>query len=476
MLRVIWKYEWKQWALRPAFLTGVLFLAVLLGYALYYGKLATDAHSAQVAEALAEEERGFALKKARLDSLNRGILGEVPSYESPDNPLVAGQFQGSGRSAGRFPGPLGAVALGQTDVHPALVKANVTGNSEVVSLRNPAHQNMGPFDANFALVFFLPLFVLAFSYNLVSAERESGALQLLSAQTASFWRIFIWKLVFRWLLLTAAVWLALGASMAIWGIPVLSTPTLWLFGGVALYSLFWFTLAIWVNFLGKNSSFNAIALLGCWLLFVLVIPQLATALASAIHPAPSRATMVNELRALDRQLEAEKKALLDAWYRNHPEVVRKPESEMEWEDYWREDFLFAAYSDSLQQRIRNRYDQSAQTLQALTSRLRFASPASLLYDFVTELSGTHARQTQDFAVQRTAFQQAYAAFFREKFLNGEKMTLADYDQIPAFNPDPGTGYPRSGNLAGILVFCGAALAFTAAGLRRREGIGHTLGV
>ena len=459
MLRTIWTYEWKQWATRRSFLIGVGGLTLLLGYSLYFGRQTADAQLARIEAAMQAEDASFALKKARLDSLQKGLLSpDLPGYQRPDNPLAAGQFYGSGRSAATKPSPLAPLAIGQSDISPILVKATVVSQAEERSLQNPAHQSLGPFDANFVLTFFLPLFVLAFSFNLVSGERESGVLRLMSAQSADFGSLFTARLLFRWGLLSAAVLLALGLGMVMWNIPLVSPATPSLVAGVLLYSLFWFVLALAINFLNKSSSFNAIALLGCWLLLVAVIPQISSALASTLKQVPSRATMVNELRSLEESFGSQRDSLLNSWYQAHPEVVRKTESDMTWEDYWREDFIIAPYTDSLSRAVVARYEEAAREQQAFASNLRMLSPATVLYDLLTTLSGTHPSHAEAFRQGSRAFQQRYGQFFRDKFLNGEPMTLADYDAIPVFTPGNSARAGSTGNLAALVTYCLAAIA------------------
>ena len=74
--------------------------------------------------------------------------------------------------------PLTPLALGQSDLYTNRAEVSIGNNnyfSHVLDnddLANPVSQLIGQFDVSFVLVWLVPLVIIAFSYNVVSAERE----------------------------------------------------------------------------------------------------------------------------------------------------------------------------------------------------------------------------------------------------------------------------------------------------------------
>ena len=73
--------------------------------------------------------------------------------------------------------PLNSLAIGQRDVNPSIQSVTIRGlegQKYDAELNNPNNLLSGNIDFSFVLIYLFPLLIIAFSYNLVSEEKESG--------------------------------------------------------------------------------------------------------------------------------------------------------------------------------------------------------------------------------------------------------------------------------------------------------------
>ena len=140
---------------------------------------------------------------------------------------------------------------------------------------NPVQLLFGNFDLAFVIIYILPLLIIAFSFNILSKEKELGTLRLLGAQPVSvaMWllqkmtiRYFVFTLITIFMLLISAVLFSTGGFSSFDGLLGLCLI-------VAGYILFWFVIAYIINIKINNSSKNALTLIGTWLLIVMILPR-----------------------------------------------------------------------------------------------------------------------------------------------------------------------------------------------------------
>ena len=191
---------------------------------------------------------------------------------------------------------------------------------------NPLNLLAGRFDLAFVFVFLFPLLILALSYNILSAEKEGGTLQLTMANSAvGLRRYVVGKVLAR---LSVILVFAVGFSLlgfVLSGVNFADENAifrllLWI-AAVALYALFWFALAVLVNSFNFSSATNAVVLAGIWVLLVVVVPSLLHVAASAFYPVPSRLEFVAKVREADNQTRSAGEKLLSQYYGDHPELV-----------------------------------------------------------------------------------------------------------------------------------------------------------
>ena len=208
-------------------------------------------------------------------------------------------------------------------------------------LDNPTNLLAGSFDVAFVIVFLYPLLILALGYNLLSGEKESGTLALTLAQPISLTRLATAKILARGgvvLALTTVLTLVAAVAAGVdLGTPGALSSLASYFGVIAVYGLFWFSLALLVNAFGRASATNVVILAGAWLTLALIIPSATALVATTLYPVPSRVEMIQAMRVAGREASERGSQLLGAYFADHPELA--PEGAVDLGDYYSRKFV-----------------------------------------------------------------------------------------------------------------------------------------
>jgi ABC-2 type transport system permease protein len=414
----------------------------------------------------------------RLDSLRADLRARsadttpIAAFGDPRSPYTAGTTMAR-RWVVLPTAPLGPVAAGQSDLFPTYYRVSILAHETLFTneeLDHPANLLAGRFDLAFVVVFLFPLLVIALSYNVLSAEREQGTLRLVLAQPVTLRTVLLGKLAARAaVLLLAAVVLVLAGALAAGVAPLAPGAAAGLALAVLLvvaYGLVWFALALLVNVVGRSSAANAMALLGCWLAAVVLVPSLLAAGVAALYPAPSRVELVQARREASRAATARGAQLLAAYMQDHPELVSGPV------DGANAQLRALAVQDDVDRAVApvtRRFEAQLARQQAAVARLEVLSPALLAHDALTALAGTDAGRLRRFGAAAADHSLRLRAYWSPLVARGARITSADVDRIPPFAWDASAGAaPTRVALAAALrlLLLTAALALAALGSRR----------
>jgi len=145
------------------------------------------------------------------------------------------------------------------------------------------------------LVFLFPLIIVAFCYNLISEEEESGRWKLLSVQSSNLTKLLDSKLIIRFFAVSA-VYLILLLIAVLWiQIPFDLNLLLFALAGW-LYLIFWFMLCRWIISFRKTSAQNALLLLTVWVGINFIIPMSSNIIIQKIFPVQESLKAVMEQR------------------------------------------------------------------------------------------------------------------------------------------------------------------------------------
>ncbi|UAB80014.1 DUF3526 domain-containing protein [Marixanthomonas sp. SCSIO 43207] len=439
-------YEIKQ-LLRSRWLQVFsVLLLILFGFAIYNGVQRQEKRQADLTAAKAEMNREYTSLYNKLDSLEQGY--EVsPSWVN--RPLPVGNFYP--RVAAIPSGSLTFSATGQSDIFSNFKQPTFTYGDlieEFTEMTSPVQLLFGSFDLAFVIVYLLPLLIIAFSYNVLSAERENGTLRLLGSQSISLRGWLFQKLLIRffWLAILVLVSITLVllflASSAFSDIGILLS----LYGLILGYMLFWFALAFLINLWVGTSAKNAVSLLGFWIFFVLLVPSILNQLGTTLYPMPSRTLLINEVRALQADVTKRQDEILDNYLRDHPELALNDSTQTR-TFYHKYVASQKVLRDELQPTV-NKYNAQLQKQQEWVGRFKWLSPAVITQESLNQMAGTATQDYENFRRQVADFSKEWRNHFMPFVYNNDEFTKADIENLPNFNYEP---LPRT-SIAPLIIF------------------------
>jgi ABC-2 type transport system permease protein len=466
MLWSVIRVEWLSLIRERAAWAVLALFALAVGYGALGGGLFVSGERRAI-QAIALEE------SARMTRLREELAGiaagaQVRHVADPRSPLIVGRELGR-RAATLPPGPLAPVSIGQRDLLPHTMfvtsQARLADEGADGDGSSPARQMSGAFDLAFVLVFLLPLVIIALTYDLLSGERERGTLELVLSQPVSLASFVLGKAIQRAGFLVFVV-LALGLlGPALGGGHLLAEGgplRVALYAGLLVsYSVFWFAASVFVNAWGRSSAGNALSLVGLWLGLVVVVPGLVSVAVDAIHPQPSRVTLVNLAREAASEAEA-KASVLEG---DHGKDAARASD--------RTARRALEVQEDLERRVLpvvEAFGQQLSRQQGLVDQLRFVSPAIVLHEGLNEVAGSGVARHRHFAEQVDRFHEEYKRFFFERIRRGAELGPADYDAMPRFEhreePASAVAGRVGAGVLGLLLPAAGLLILAVAGLRR----------
>ncbi len=463
------KYEWLQ-LLRDKWVATLLiiFIALCL-FAANNGSKKVALRQAEVEASLAVMNAADSDFKANIDSVERG-LKTVEPWLNPRRLNFIGNR--APRVAAMQPAPLAFLSTGQSDLFTHTIKPTLYGESYVLSfseLSNPVQLMFGSFDLAFVLIYLLPLLVLAFSYNLLSSEKEQGSLRLTLAQPVSLFAWLFNKMILRFFIMTTIVTTSLILALVISGIPIVKvfSSVLLIVALVTLYIFFWFTVSLIVNAFGRSSGTNAVTIISFWVVLVLLLPAAISQLANSLYPVPSRINMIHEMRIAKSEAEKVADTILSSYYRDHPELAQRDTTIQNQYQFYLGYFASQDVVKKSVAPVLEEYQTKLSAQQQFIESFRFISPSLLLQNALNDVAGTSSRYYESYRNQVVAFAEEWRAYFLPRMFNNEWMTKVDFEKLPSFTFHyDQVDSTRSTDTVGLLFF--AVLTFVISSLVYRN--------
>ena len=233
--------------------------------------------------------------------------------------------------------PINSLAIGQRDVNPSIQSLTIRGlegqkyDSE---LNNPSNLLLGNIDFSFVLVYLFPLLIIAFTYNIISEEKESGIWKIVATQSDNIFLYIIKLFYIRILSLIALVTII--TFIAIFLLNITFDKSLFTFYIISiLYLLFWFSVCFFIVSLQKNSNFNAVILLTIWLFLIIILPTTINSHIVNKYPVPEALELTLKQRnAYHEKWDMDKKVTLDKFYAHYPQFKSYPLPDTEFSWLW----------------------------------------------------------------------------------------------------------------------------------------------
>lgn len=454
MINNIYQLEFKLFFSNKAARFGIMILLISGFCSLYLGKQFIAKQQA-VIEKAGKMQQEHKYKNVKYFGKDLGLL------------LYYNKF-----SMASIPDNWAAFANGQRDINPYLISVTMLGLEGQLydtDLNNPSTLLLGNMDMAFVFVFLFPLVIIAFTYNVLSAEQESGVWGLIRSQSKVPLRV-IWRklvvriivifIVFLILMLSAAIYLGLKPDLRF--LLVLSL--------ISLYLLFWFSLSFWVVSRGKSSSFNAVALIAFWVAFNIISPAVLNVWLTKKYPVPEALeNVVKQREGYHEKWDLDKRVTMDKFYSHYPQFKDYPfPSDLTFSWYW--------YYAMQQMGDDDAASSAARITEKLNQRQHFTQIATLLLPGIqtqsglNELSGTDLQNHTGFLNALRAYHEKVRLFFYPLIFKNSKVEAIDWKPFKIEHYKDHTPEKVWQNLLSLIVFSILPVVFGIYNFRKKTNL------
>jgi ABC-2 type transport system permease protein len=411
----------------------IISIALLFAFSTFNGKKNVTKRLNDISTVQENFYKKDSLMLTTLIKIENGEKTDIPYWQLPSEPMTIGRRYP--RLATMQPETLSFLATGQSDMYTHFKSPTVYGNNfalDYSEMVNPTQLLFGSFDLAFVIIYILPLLIIAFTFNILSKEKELGTLKLLVAQPISVINWLLQKITIRYLLFTIITLVVLLISISFFSSNAFNDidNLLGLCALISGYIFFWFTVAYLVNIKINDSSKNALTLIGVWLLIVMVLPAAVNQIGNSLYPTPSRLKMINQIRLIKKENEEKQNDIMSEYLRNHPELARENDNEKF--GFWHNYFASEKVMEEKTKPLLAQYDLQLKKQQNLTRMFKFVSPAILMQQSLNNIAGTSEKHYNDYKKQVFEFSNTWRDYLVPMLFKHEKFTVKNYKELPTF--------------------------------------------
>jgi ABC-2 type transport system permease protein len=315
--------------------------------------------------------------------------------------------------------PLAALSIGQRDINPSLLSVNIRNLEEQkynTELHNPAFQLLGNMDFSFVLIYLFPLVIIAFCFNVISEEKESGIWKLICNQSKKPYRLVLQKLGIRFVVMLTLLLMILGIAQIYLQIPFTASWILFCIVSI-LYVLFWFTLSAWIITFKKNSNQNALILLAIWIILAVILPATANAIVTKSYPTNEAFEALIESRdGYHRKWDLEKEPTIEKFKKHYPqlsEFQHPKDKDFSWLWY----FAMQQMGDDEAQKSVSQFKEKLQQRIAMSNNIGYFFPTVHTQLLFNSLSQSDLTNQLEFWEAIEHFHEQKRLYFYPKIFN-----------------------------------------------------------
>lgn len=329
--------------------------------------------------------------------------------------------------------PLAHFSLGQSDLYPRRSEANLWSRADSLfqreDLQSPLTLASGRFDLSFVVIAIVPLIIIIGCFDIVSSDRVSGRLALLSVQAGG-----LKTLIIRRLAVCGAILCILIVALFIWGL-ITSSPLLLLLLWcilASLYLVFWLLLSAALGLQSQPPDIQAVRLIAIWLLLVFVLPAGINRLADVLSPLPVKSTFVSMVREAEILADKEAQILAETYLSDHPELVNH---DVEDNSNWMKTYLpvqraieqrtAKVLADNETQRKRSHF---------VTHVLQYLSPAAVLQITLSDVAGTGPEHQAAYVTSAQNYQSLLLQQLTHAQFKQIQFSAEEIEALPRFTP------------------------------------------
>jgi len=420
MKKSIYNLEFKLFFRNSSSWIGIIVLLITGFAGLYFGKTFIDNQQAVI------EKAAILQKKNTLSNID---------HFGKDIGLL---FYHNKFSFANAPNAWAAFANGQRDINPYLISVTMLGLEGQIydtDINNPVSLLLGNMDLSFVFIFLFPLVIIAFTYNLLSEQKESGVWSLLRAQTNQSFQVIWQKFLVRVAVIFSVALLLLFVAILYLHLPVdfifFSITTLIIF-----YLAFWFTVSFFVISLAKSSNFNASALVAVWVLICIVIPASLNLFLTRKYPVPEALqNVINQREGYHEKWDVAKEVTMKPFFEHYPELKKYPfpkDKSFSW--FWY--YAMQQMGDDQAIASRRAIENKLAARQRFTNTLAFFFPTIQTQLGINNMAGSDLNTHLDFQqAVRKYHEQIRLHFYPGIFLNKaiDSTDIKDY-KLEKYSP------------------------------------------
>lgn len=233
--------------------------------------------------------------------------------------------------------PINGLSIGQRDVNPSIQSLTIRGleaQKYDADLNNPTNLLLGNIDFSFVLIFLFPLIIIAFTYNIISEEKESGTWRIVAIQSKNLFLYVLQLFFIRFIGVIVVLFFILLLSVFFLKIPLESI--FFSFVGISLlYILCWFGICFWVASLQKSSNANAVILLSIWIVLIIILPASLNNYLVNKYPVPEAlSTTLKQRKGYHEKWDTDKTQTMNRFYAHYPQFKQFPLPDKEFSWLW----------------------------------------------------------------------------------------------------------------------------------------------
>ena len=330
------------------------------------------------------------------------------------------------------PSNLAFTALGQRDVAPYMLRVRMLaleGQIYESDTLNPELGLSGRFDYEFVVAFLLPLFVVFLLHDLISSERESGRLPLLTATSGSGARLWVPRAGLRILAALVCVLLpfwaiGLGDAVGIWAAAIVSAI-------VILQTGVWSAITLFLARLRRPSSAIAAMLVSVWLVLSLLVPLVGKTVVDRVSPVVEGADIsLLQRETVNDAWDLPKAATMDRFFEVHPEWSNTgPIGTWHWKWY----YAFQHVGDLTAANLSTEYRRSIAERDRLSGLVAFLSPAVAVQRAMQKAAQTDVTAALAYDQRIRSYHSALREFYYPLLFTERPYTAGVLADAPLFD-------------------------------------------
>jgi ABC-2 type transport system permease protein len=328
------------------------------------------------------------------------------------------------------PSPLAGVSIGQRDVNPSIQSVtirNLESQQYDTDLNNPSNLLLGNLDLGFVLLYLFPLLIIAFTYNVLSEEKEGGTWNMVRLYTASPIKVLLQKLGIRLGVVYGMAILLLAIAVIVLSIPFTAAFGIMLLL-LALYLVFWFVLSYWVISWQQSSAFNAVSLLAFWVGLTILAPALVNSYISNAYPVPEAIqTAVKQRQGYHEKWDMDKQPTMDKFYAHYPQFRKYPLPDTQFSWLWY--YAMQQMGDDEAMKESKELKEKLWQRDKVSSRLAVALPVLHTQLALNNLAGTGLQNHLIFLERTGQFHEKMRLFFYSHIFENRTASVINWNDM-----------------------------------------------